>query len=255
MELERRDAMYRGGRALPPVRGHVVILIDDGLATGSTMQAAVTALRRLEPARIVVAVPVGAPDTCTRMRQFADEVVCVAMPEPFQAVGLWYEQFTQTTDEEVKRLLAGPGEPISPFFLLRERALRLRGDVNDYDALLAGIGDARIVMIGEASHGTHEFYRERALITRRLISEKGFTAVAVEADWPDASREPLRPWVRFRRGCRRGAGQLRALPHLDVAQRRRPRFCRLAPFAQRHAGGRPPGRLLRPRSVQPSHVD
>jgi erythromycin esterase-like protein/predicted phosphoribosyltransferase len=188
MELDRRDALYRGGRTLPPVRGHVVILIDDGLATGSTMQAAVTALRRLEPARIVIAVPVGAPDTCARMKHFADEVVCVTMPEPFQAVGLWYEQFAQTTDGEVKRLLAGHGEPVSPFFLLRERAVRLGGDANDYDALLAGIGDARVVMIGEASHGTHEFYRERALITKRLIAEKGFTAVAVEADWPDAYR-------------------------------------------------------------------
>jgi putative phosphoribosyl transferase len=110
MELDRRDALYRRGRTLPPVRGHIVILVDDGLATGSTMQAAVTALRRLEPARVVVAAPVGARDTCARMKLFADEVVCVEMPEPFQAVGLWYEQFAQTTDEEVKRSLTGPGE-------------------------------------------------------------------------------------------------------------------------------------------------
>ena len=110
MELDRRDAQYRSGRTLPSVRGHIVILVDDGLATGSTMQAAVTALRRLEPARVVVAAPVGARDTCARMKLFADEVVCVEMPEPFQAVGLWYEQFAQTTDEEVKRSLTGPGE-------------------------------------------------------------------------------------------------------------------------------------------------
>jgi predicted phosphoribosyltransferase len=114
IELDRRDALYRGGRTLPPIRGQVVILIDDGLATGATMQAAATALRRLEPARIVVAAPVGAPDTCERMGQFADEGVCLAMPEPFQAVGLWYEQFAQTTDEEVKQMLAGPlpGDPV-----------------------------------------------------------------------------------------------------------------------------------------------
>ena len=110
MELDRRDAQYRSGRTLPSVRGHIVILVDDGLATGSTMQAAVTALRRLEPARVVVAAPVGARDTCARMKLFADEVVCVEMPERFQAVGLWYEQFAPTTDEEVKRSLMGPGE-------------------------------------------------------------------------------------------------------------------------------------------------
>ena len=188
LELDRRDTLYRGGRTLPSVRGHVVILVDDGLATGATMQAAVTALRRLEPARIVVAVPVGARETCARIGRLADEVVCLAMPEPFQAVGLWYEQFAQTTDDEVKQLLAGRPESASPFSVIRERAVRLGGGPRDYDALLAGIGDARIVMLGEATHGTHEFYRERALITRRLIEQKGFTAVAVEADWPDAYR-------------------------------------------------------------------
>ena len=125
IELDRRDALYRSGRALPVIRGHIVILIDDGLATGATMQAAATALRRLEPARIVIAAPVGASDTCARMAQFADEVVCLATPEPFQAVGLWYEQFAQTTDEEVRLLLAGPlpGDPVlTPTFDGPERS-------------------------------------------------------------------------------------------------------------------------------------
>jgi predicted phosphoribosyltransferase len=120
IELDRRDALYRGGRALASVRGHVVILIDDGLATGATMQAAVTALRRLEPARIVVAVPVGASDTCARLARLADELVCLAMPEPFQAVGLWYEEFAQTTDDEVKQLLAGRQAPAGPFSAIRD---------------------------------------------------------------------------------------------------------------------------------------
>jgi predicted phosphoribosyltransferase len=105
MELDRRDGLYREGRSLPEVRGRCVILVDDGLATGSTMQAAVTALRRLEPARVVVAVPVGAHDTCERLGRLADEVICLIAPELFQAVGLWYEEFTQTSDDEVKQLL------------------------------------------------------------------------------------------------------------------------------------------------------
>lgn len=106
LELDRRDTFYREGRGLIPVRSQVVILVDDGLATGSTMEAAVVGLRRLEPARIVVAVPVGAKETCERLRKIADEVVCLETPEPFQAVGLWYDDFSQTSDEEVLRLLA-----------------------------------------------------------------------------------------------------------------------------------------------------
>lgn len=108
LELDRRDQLFRGGRPLVPVRGHLVILVDDGLATGSTMEAAVIALRRLEPSRIVVAVPVGARETCDRIGRIADEVVCLQMPEPFQAVGLWYQQFAQTTDAEVRALLSRP---------------------------------------------------------------------------------------------------------------------------------------------------
>jgi erythromycin esterase-like protein/predicted phosphoribosyltransferase len=199
LELERRDALYRGARRPPNVRDRTVILVDDGLATGSTMEAAILALRQQSPSRIVVAVPVGAPDTCARLKRhdLADEVVCVSMPEPFSAVGLWYEQFTQTTDEEVKALLAsasraGGGSPAGghadPSSVVRERAIRLSGDPSQYDALIDGIGDAGVVLLGEATHGTHEFYRERAFITRRLIEEKGFAGVAVEADWPDAYR-------------------------------------------------------------------
>jgi predicted phosphoribosyltransferase len=105
LELDRRDRSYRDGRPLIQVRDRVVILVDDGLATGSTMQAAATALRRLDPARIVIAVPVGAADTCERLQRYADEVICLATPEPFEAVGLWYESFSQTTDDEVRALL------------------------------------------------------------------------------------------------------------------------------------------------------
>jgi putative phosphoribosyl transferase len=104
-ELERRERAYRGDRPAPDVRGRIVILVDDGLATGSTMRAAVAALRQQGPARIVVAVPVGAAETCAELEGEADEVVCGRTPEPFHAVGLWYEDFSQTSDAEVHDLL------------------------------------------------------------------------------------------------------------------------------------------------------
>jgi len=105
-ELERRERAYRGGRAPVPLERRTAILVDDGLATGSTMRAAVEAVRRLRPARVVVAVPVGARETCQALRGLADEVICSVEPEAFRAVGLWYEDFAQTTDDEVRRLLA-----------------------------------------------------------------------------------------------------------------------------------------------------
>ena len=105
-ELERRERLYRGDRPPPDVRGKTVILVDDGLATGSTMLAAVQALRRQGPARIVVAVPVASPDTCELLKAEVHKVVCAVTPEPFYAVGLWYQDFSHTTDEEVRELLA-----------------------------------------------------------------------------------------------------------------------------------------------------
>lgn len=105
-ELARRERLYRGNRPPPDVRGRTVILVDDGLATGATMAAAVKALRQQHPARIVVAVPIASPDTCEQLSTEVDEVVCAAMPHPFHAVGLWYEDFSQTTDDEVRELLA-----------------------------------------------------------------------------------------------------------------------------------------------------
>ena len=104
-ELERRERSYRGSTAPPPVRGRAVILVDDGLATGSTMRAAAAALRRMDPTRIVVAVPVGAESSCEEFGGIVDEVVCAETPEPFRAVGQWYDDFSQTTDEEVRELL------------------------------------------------------------------------------------------------------------------------------------------------------
>jgi putative phosphoribosyl transferase len=111
LELNRRDREYRGGRQPPAVRNRTVILVDDGLATGSSMHAATLALRQQAPAAIVVAVPVGARDTCEWLAQVADRVVCPESPEPFRAVGVWYEDFDQTSDEEVTRLLAESSRP------------------------------------------------------------------------------------------------------------------------------------------------
>ncbi len=214
LELERRERLYRGDRPLPLLQQRTVILVDDGLATGASMEAAVEAVRQLHPAAVIVATPVGAAESCARLRRVADAVVCAETPEPFHAVGLWYRRFDQTTDDEVVELLqqssalpasnaasanADPasraarpdsrrGPPASPADVIRSRAQPLRGDIHDYDALIDAIGGARFVLIGEGTHGTHEFYRERAFITERLIAEKGFAAIAVEADWPDAYR-------------------------------------------------------------------
>lgn len=105
-ELERREQSYRGGRPAPELRDHVVILVDDGLATGATMRAAVKALRQRSVKQIVVAVPVGPAETCHEISEEADEIVCAITPEFFHAVGQYYEDFSQTSDEEVRELLA-----------------------------------------------------------------------------------------------------------------------------------------------------
>ncbi len=112
IELEQRERAFRDGRPAPEAGGHTVILVDDGLATGSTMRAALLALRAQSPARLVVAVPVGARETCAAMRRDADDVICAATPEPFMAVGAWYADFTQTDDAEVRALLREAGTPM-----------------------------------------------------------------------------------------------------------------------------------------------
>jgi predicted phosphoribosyltransferase len=105
-ELARRERLYRGDRPKPNVQKRVAILVDDGLATGATMLAAIQAVRQQQPAQIVVAVPTASPEACEEMKTEADDVVCAITPAPFHSVGLWYEDFSQTTDEEVRDLLA-----------------------------------------------------------------------------------------------------------------------------------------------------
>jgi erythromycin esterase-like protein/predicted phosphoribosyltransferase len=196
-ELLRREQAYREGRPPPDVAGKTVIVVDDGLATGASMRAAIQALRRLRPERIVVAVPAAPESTCQELEALADEVVCATTPSPFFAVGQSYWDFTQVTDEEVRDLLraasaarpaaAGAQGPTDAAAIRARAAPVEEGAPHDGD-LFDLVGDAQLVLIGEASHGTHEFYEARARMTRRLIEEKGFCAVAAEADWPDAYR-------------------------------------------------------------------
>jgi predicted phosphoribosyltransferase len=115
-ELERRERAYRDDRPWPDIRGRTIVLIDDGLATGTTMRAAIAALRQQGPARIVVAVPVASASTCEEFSELAEDVVCVQTPEPFYAVGAWYDDFTQTSDAEVHALLddAAREHPAAP---------------------------------------------------------------------------------------------------------------------------------------------
>jgi erythromycin esterase-like protein len=176
------------------VRDKTVIVVDDGMATGASLRAALKALRREGPKKLIAAVPVAPPREDNDLPE-ADEVFCLMRPQPFYSVGLHYERFDQVPDAEVVRLLkearAFAPEPLRSHADIVAEKLRpfvtpLTGARGDYDALMVMAENARFVLIGEASHGTAEFYRRRAEITRRLIEEKGFMAVAVEADWPDA---------------------------------------------------------------------
>ena len=196
-ELIRREAAYRGGRPPLELAGKTVILVDDGLATGSSMFAAVQALREMEPAEIVIAVPAAPESTCREFAGIVDDVVCASMPTPFLAVGESFWDFRQVGDDEVRELLATPTTGIAtaririaetPAEVIGRTSVDAPSGVPPREALEEVVGDARIVLIGESSHGTHEFYQARAEITKWLIEEKGFCAVAAEADWPDAYR-------------------------------------------------------------------
>lgn len=196
-ELIRRDAAYRDGRPPLELAGKTVILVDDGLATGASMTAAVQAVRESEPAQIVVAVPAAPESTCREFSGIVEDVVCATMPTPFLAVGESFWDFTQVSDDEVRELLAMPTAGVeaptglaerTPVEIIRDVAVDAPNGVPAADVLKAIVGDARIVLIGEASHGTREFYSARAEITKWLIENEGFCAVALEADWPDAYR-------------------------------------------------------------------
>src|SRR6266700_3472849 len=196
-EMERRQRRYRGDRREIEASDRTVILVDDGLATGVTARAAIHALRRQRPRRIVFAAPVCASETAERLRSEVDEVVCVAAPRHFGAVGSWYADFDQTTDDEVLKILSrSPREDrprsavsfpsrVDDLVEACGRLARPLESLGDLDPLMEQIGEARYVLLGEASHGTSDYYVWRARISQRLIQEKGFSFIAVEGDWPD----------------------------------------------------------------------
>lgn len=194
-ELARREAVYRDERPPLDVGGRTVILVDDGLATGASMMAAVEAVRAGEPAAIIVAVPAAAESTCRELGALVEDLVCATMPTPFRSVGESFWDFAQVDDGEVRRLLAAPTTGVrhgaavrTPAEAISAVAIAAPQGVPSREVLSELIGDARVVLIGEASHGTHEFYAARAEITKWLITERGFSGVAAEADWPDAYR-------------------------------------------------------------------
>ncbi|MGA7156229.1 MAG: erythromycin esterase family protein [Acidobacteriaceae bacterium] len=197
-ELDRRATLYRGERAFVKVAGKTVILVDDGVATGASLYAAIKALQHMNAAKLVLAVPVAPAASWEWLGREVDERVSLALPESFVAVGAFYRDFAQVEDAEVLVLLqkarkleaAAEKDAMAQRLagVVRRWARPMKGESSDYDALFEMIGDARVVLLGEATHGTREFYRERARITKRLICEKGFNAVALEADWPDAFR-------------------------------------------------------------------
>lgn len=196
-ELQRREVAYRDGRPPVDVTGKTVIVVDDGLATGASMFAAVQALREADPKEIVVAVPAASESSCRQFAGLVEDVVCASMPSPFRAVGESFWDFSQVSDSEVRELLATPtlrpavGTRLrgrTPAEVIGAAAIDAPDGMPPTEVLEELIGHAKVVLIGEASHGTHEFYAARAAITKWLIREKGFCAVAAEADWPDAYR-------------------------------------------------------------------
>jgi putative phosphoribosyl transferase len=181
-ELERRERSYRGGRPFSDVRGRTVILVDDGLATGSTMRAAVEALRREGPAAVVVAVPVAPRDTCEALGAVVDDIVCAATPEPFVAVGLWYEDFSQTTDEEVRELLAlasGMRDTTDGGGSAAERTVRVQtGEVELEGTLAVPPGARGVVLLAHGSGSSRHGPRNRHLA--RVLQDGGMATLLLD---------------------------------------------------------------------------
>lgn len=213
-KIKNQIELFRESKKFPSVSGRTVIVVDDGLATGATMSAAVRYLKRKSAAKIIIAVPVAAEGSSAKFRRKVDELVVLDEPEDLMSVGQWYEDFSQVTDEEVVELLKksaadvkGVSRQAGDLFLdhlplekqddrnklsgLEDaiaRSMVPLGTEEDLDLLVQSLKDKRVVMLGESSHGTEEFYQLRRQISQRLIEDHGFKFIAVEGDWPDAYR-------------------------------------------------------------------
>jgi|GEM_PF-757757 len=203
--LEERLALYREGRPPADLRGRTAIIVDDGIATGATARVAAIVARRLGAAEIVVAAPVIAPGAVEELED-ADRLACVLLPADFRAVGEYYRNFAPTPDAEVVRLLREASlrpvrphsRPVSPSDRTAAEEFAALAEplktIDDLDTLAARAGRARFICLGEASHGTHEFYAWRAALTQRLIERHGIRWIGVEGDWPNCFR--IDRWVR-----------------------------------------------------------
>jgi putative phosphoribosyl transferase len=193
-ELERRERRYRAGLPAPDVRDKTVIVVDDGLATGATMAVAATALRAQRPARLVVAVPVAAEETCEAFHDLVDDVVCAATPEPFRAVGLWYDDFSETSDEEVQELLARRGRELSGPGA--EREVRVVTGAITLPGTLAAPSEAQgVVLFAHGSGSSRHSSRNRFVAGQ--LQESGMATLlmdllSAEEDAIDARTRKLR---------------------------------------------------------------
>jgi putative phosphoribosyl transferase len=184
-ELQRRERVYRGNRPTPQLEGRCVILIDDGLATGATMRAAIAAVRQQKPARLVVAVPVAPPATIALLRKEADEVVCPATPEPFFGIGQWYEDFTQVTDSEVQKLLRHTGQqPQQAMVTVRVEAVALQGNLAIPRAAEA------LVIFAHGSGSSRHSPRNRSVAD--TLNHAGLATLLFDLLTPDEEQVDLR---------------------------------------------------------------
>ncbi len=190
-KLKIQIELFRSGKPLPSLTKKNVIIVDDGLATGATIQAAVHFLQKQNPAKIIVAVPVGAFTSIQELAGKVDQIVCPLVPEEFLAVNQFYENFDQVENDDALqilnkvRLLQKESNPVQ--HVLEQNIIPIKKP-EDLDLLIQSLKDTRVIMLGEASHGTHEYYELRATISKRLIEDHGFNFIAVEGDWPDAHR-------------------------------------------------------------------
>ncbi|MEO3808161.1 erythromycin esterase family protein [Sphaerisporangium sp. B11E5] len=240
-EVQRWERHYRRGRPAWPVEGGIAILADDGLGTGARLRAAVRALRLMRPARLVVAVPAACEATLRDLSAEADEVVCATGPAAFLAPERCYRQAAETTAAEVRDMLSrrAAGRPVGRAPGGEAVTVEPHEGAARTEALLDLVGDARLVLIGAASHGTREFHATRVELTRALIEEKGFGAVALLADWPDAYR--VDRYVRGAGGDATAEQALRGFRRFPSWAWRNTVVMEFVEWLRRHNGRLPPG--------------